>query len=56
MLSVKNISKSYVDHKALDNISLDVRLSRTSAIRSPETYNMNEFLFFISMLYLTPFP
>ena len=25
MLSVRNISKSYVDHKALDNVSLDIR-------------------------------
>ena len=30
-------------------ISLDVRLSRIRATRSPETYNINEFLFFINI-------
>ena len=30
-------------------ISLDVRLSKIRATRSPETYNINEFLFFINI-------
>ena len=35
MLSVKNISKTYVDHKALDNISLDVRKSSIFGLLGP---------------------
>ena len=35
MLSVKNISKSYVDHKALDNISLNVRKSSIFGLLGP---------------------
>ena len=35
MLSVKNISKTYVDHKALDNISLNVRKSSIFGLLGP---------------------
>ena len=35
MLSVKNISKSYVNHKALDNISIDVNQSSIFGLLGP---------------------
>ena len=35
MLSVRNISKSYVDHKALDNISLDIRKGSIFGLLGP---------------------
>ena len=35
MLSVRNISKSYVDHKALDNVSLDIRKGSIFGLLGP---------------------
>ena len=35
MLSVKNISKSYVGHKALDNISLEIKKSSIFGLLGP---------------------
>ena len=35
MLSVKNISKSYVDHKALDNVSLDIKKGSIFGLLGP---------------------
>lgn len=35
MLSVRNISKSYVDHKALDNVSLDIRKASIFGLLGP---------------------
>ena len=45
MLSVKNISKTYVDHKALDNISINTLLG------SPRTINIG----FLILTYKHPF-
>ena len=35
MLSVRNITKSYVDHKALDNVSLDIRKGSIFGLLGP---------------------
>jgi len=35
LLSVRNISKSYVDHKALDNVSLDIRKGSIFGLLGP---------------------
>ena len=35
MLSIRNISKSYVDHKALDNVSLDIRKGSIFGLLGP---------------------
>ena len=35
MLSVKNISKSYVSHKALDNVSIDINQSSIFGLLGP---------------------
>ena len=35
MLSVKNISKSYVDHKALDDVSLEVNKGSIFGLLGP---------------------
>ena len=35
MLSVRNITKSYVDHKALDNVSLDIRKESIFGLLGP---------------------
>ena len=35
MLSVKNISKSYVGHKALDNVSLEIKKSSIFGLLGP---------------------